>query len=66
MKNWAEFVMRVIEGDPRVKTIYLPALITAFIMIRPLIMIILTLISLGSALLQGLINIYDKKQSIIK
>lgn len=66
MKNWAEFVMRVIEGDPRVKAIYLPVLITAFIMIRPLIMIILTLISLGSALLQGLINIYDKKQSIIK
>ncbi len=66
MKNWAEFVTRVIEGDPRVKAIYLPALITAFIMIRPLIMIILTLISLGSALLQGLINIYDKKQSIIK
>lgn len=66
MKNWAEFVTRVIEGDPRVKAIYLPALITAFIMIRPLIMIILTLISLGNALLQGLINIYDKKQSIIK
>jgi hypothetical protein len=44
MKNWAEFVTRVIEGDLPVKAIYLPAIITVFIMIRPVVMIKLPLI----------------------